>query len=249
MTENKRKYRMIGFMAGIFMLLLTVQSLEIYAAENAGSVTIEYHGRTKDDTVIHLSGAQFVLYEIGCFRSGTWTFSEAFQNAGISLDHENASDRKEQAEELYAYAVKQKLQGKTQKTDESGIAVFDNLEPGFYLIAQKEELVYGESEEFMTSAFLMSIPSEVDGKEAYHVTVEPKSEWEMPEKPQKPENPEKTEKPQKPSEPETNPPEKSMMSDVKTGDPMPVESLAITLLVSFGILCGLPVLRRKRIQS
>lgn len=248
MTENKRKYRIIGFMAGIFMLLLTVQSLEIYAVENAGSVTIEYHGRTKEDAVINLSGAQFVLYEIGGFRDGKWTFSEFFQNAGISLEHESASDRKEQAEELYVYAVKQKLQGKIQKTDTSGAAVFDKLEPGFYLIAQKEELVYGESQVFTTSPFLISIPAEVDGKETYHVTVEPKSEWETPEKPQNPEEPQKTEKPQKPSEPESNPPEKIKASNAKTGDDTQVEIMVITLLISFGIICGLPILRRKRIQ-
>lgn len=242
MTENKWKYRIIGFTAGIFMLLLTVQSLEIYAAENAGSVTIEYHGRTKDDTEINLSGAQFVLYKIGSFQEEKWTFSETFQNAGISLDYESASDRKEQAEKLYAYAVEQKIQGKTQKTDTSGVTTFDNLERGVYLIAQKEKLVYDESEEYMTSPFLISIPTEVDGKEVDRVTVEPKSEWETPEKPEKPQKPEN---PPKPSEPESNPPEKSETSNVKTGDTTSVESLVMMMLICPVSMYGLSRLKRK----
>ena len=237
MFKNKWKYKIISFTAGIFMLLLAIQPLRIYAAENAGSVTIEYHGRTEDDTEINLQGAQFVLYEIGCFQDGKWTLSETFQNAGISLDSQEASDRKVQAEKLYAYAVRKKLQGTIQKTDASGMAIFSNLEEGLYLIAQKEKLPYGESEFFTTPPFLISIPAEVDGKETYCVTVEPKSEWETPEKPGKPENP---------SESGSNPPEKGKTPNVKTGDNTQVESLVITLLISSGIICGLLILRRKK---
>lgn len=259
MFKNKWKYRIISFAAGIFMLL-AVQPLRIHGAQNAGAVTIEYHGRTEDDTKINLQGAQFVLYEVGCLQDGKWTISETFHDTGVSLDSQEASDRKKQAEKLYAYAVKKKLQGTIQKTDASGIAVFENLEEGLYLIAQKEKLSYGESEFFTTPPFLISIPAEVDGKETYGVTVEPKSEWGKPEKPEKPgitERPEKPEKPgitekpekpgttEKPSEPGGNVPQKSEVHNVKTGDNTPIERLVITLLTCTGIMCGLFIPKKR----
>lgn len=144
-------------------------------AAEAGSIQISYHGRTDDETVV-LSDTPFVLYHAGGWGEGGWTLSEDFQGSGVSLENPDSSERKEQAEKLYAYAVKEKLQGREQKTDKAGITKFENLEKGLYLIAQTRKIRKGDLE-FHSSPFLVCMPGTENGEEVWELTIEPKSEW------------------------------------------------------------------------
>lgn len=144
-------------------------------AAEAGSIQISYHGRTDDETVV-LSDTPFVLYHAGGWSEGGWTLSEDFQGSGVSLENPDSSERKEQAEKLYAYAVKEKLQGREQKTDKAGITKFENLEKGLYLIAQTRKIRKGDLE-FYSSPFLVCMPGNENGEEVWELIIEPKSEW------------------------------------------------------------------------
>lgn len=141
-------------------------------AAEAGSIQISYHGRTDDETVV-LSDTPFVLYHAGGWSEGGWTLSEDFQGSGVSLENPDSSERKEQAEKLYAYAVKEKLQGREQKTDKAGITKFENLEKGLYLIAQTRKIRKGDLE-FYSSPFLVCMPGNENGEEVWELTIEPK---------------------------------------------------------------------------
>ena len=144
-------------------------------AADTGSIKISYHGRTDEETIA-LSKTPFVLYYAGFLNDGEWKLSEEFEGAGVSLENEGASERKKQAERLYAYAVNEKLQGAEQETDEEGMAVFENLEKGLYLIAQTREVKKGKWF-FRSSPFLVSIPGTGYGAEVWEIVTEPKSEW------------------------------------------------------------------------
>lgn len=144
-------------------------------AAEAGSIQISYHGRTDDETVV-LSDAPFVLYHAGGWSEGGWTLSEDFQGSGVSLENPDSSERKKQAEKLYAYAVQEKLQGREQKTDEAGITKFGNLEKGLYLIAQTRDVRKGDWI-FRSSPVLISMPGNENDADIWDIVIEPKSEW------------------------------------------------------------------------
>ena len=144
-------------------------------AAEAGSIQISYHGRTDDETVV-LSDTPFVLYHAGGWSEGGWTLSEDFQGSGVSLENPDSSERKKQAEKLYAYAVQEKLQGREQKTDEAGITKFGNLEKGLYLIAQTRDVRKGDWI-FRSSPVLISMPGNENDADIWDIVIEPKSEW------------------------------------------------------------------------
>lgn len=144
-------------------------------AADTGSIKISYHGRTDEETIA-LSKTPFVLYYAGFWNDGEWKLSEEFQEAGVSLKNGGASERKKQAERLYAYAVNEKLQGTEQETDEGGLTAFENLEKGLYLIAQTREVRKGKWL-FRSSPFLVSVPGDENGAAIWDIVTEPKSEW------------------------------------------------------------------------
>ena len=144
-------------------------------AADTGSIKISYHGRTNKETVT-LSETPFALYYAGFREDGEWNLDEKFQGSGVSLKNEAASDRKKQAELLYAYAVTEQIQGTEQKTDELGITKFENLKKGLYLVAQTQEARRGNWI-FRSSPFLISIPGMEKNVEVWDIITVPKSEW------------------------------------------------------------------------
>ena len=114
-----------------------------------------------------------IMQEAGA--RGGWTLSEDFQGSGVSLENPDSSERKKQAEKLYAYAVQEKLQGREQ-TDEAGITKFGNLEKGLYLIAQTRDVRKGDWI-FRSSPVLISMPGNENDADIWDIVIEPKSEW------------------------------------------------------------------------
>lgn len=85
-------------------------------------------------------------------------------------------DRMREAAERLAKDKKRTAE-QSQKTDESGKAVFSDLEMGCYLIWQKEPQVPGESF-WKMQPFLVVIPVEEDGKWIANILAKPKIEKE-----------------------------------------------------------------------
>lgn len=230
MRGNRYKFEKICravllLIVGAFLL----SAKPLQAAEITGSIRVEYQGKTKDDEKIMLSDTPFTLYEVGAMKDGKWRLNEIFAKSGISLEGTTASERKAQAEKLYAYVRKNQLSGVIQKTDKNGVAVFTNLNNRVYLIIQTEKKTTAQAGSFNSEPFLVSIPSEVNGEILYDVRVEVKSEWEDG---MLQDDPDEENKP-KPS-------------DVKTGDTTTIVGYVILMLLcSMGVTVLLLKLRNK----
>lgn len=162
----------------MLLLLFLIPEKMTQASPRQGSICILYQGRTKKDTTISLSNANFVIYNVGYEENGRWTLNNNFKRSYVSLENDSAQSRQKQAKSLYQYGKKQKIQRRDGKTNQSGRLVFGQLENGLYLVAQTKEVIYGETESYISDPFLVSIPADVDGTLLYHVTAEPKSAWE-----------------------------------------------------------------------
>lgn len=185
-------------------------------AEGDCSVDILYRSVSSEEEQIVLSGAAFTLYRVGDYKNGVLTLTGTFADSGASLEDWSSSGQKKAAEDLYQYALQQKVKGVEKVTDQSGYARFSGLDKGLYLIAQKEDLV-SHGGVFRSAPFLLSLPrQDADGNMTSHVTVYQKSEWVDKEEPANPEDPVKPDpKPQ-----------------VKTGDAAPLSLLIGIFLIS-----------------
>lgn len=226
MPSNRLRFGIIHAIAGTAVLLLSIVLMGTVgmAAENTGSISIMYSGQNQEGGKILLSGAEFVLYQVGTMQDGEWVLSEEFGDSGVSLRDDTASGRREQAEKLWDYSVEMNIQGTVKKTDASGKAMFNNLSEGLYLLGQTRELVYGEQEVFGSTPFLISIPTDIDGKTTHQVTIEPKSERKT------------SELPEEPSMPRRN---------VKTGDTVSFGVYVMLLFISVGLFFVLRKVRKE----
>lgn len=162
----------------MILLLFLLPGKITKASMGQGSICILYQGRTKKDTTISLSNANFILYRVGSDENGSLTLNDTFRKSKVSLQEDGASQRQKQAKALYQYGKRQKIQGRNGKTNAGGRLVFGQLENGLYLVAQTKEVTYGGTESYISDPFLVSIPADVDGTMLYHVTAQPKSAWE-----------------------------------------------------------------------
>ena len=149
------------------------------AGTKKGRIEIDYRGRDALNQELRLSGVRFTLYPVQKKVSGVLSWQGGFDAAGVSLADTSAGARKQQAQDLFAYAQSVNASGVTQVTDAMGCTVFADLDEGIYLLAQIGYVEIGTNR-FQSPPFLVDIPSDIDGTTAYEVIVEPKAEWVTP---------------------------------------------------------------------
>lgn len=149
------------------------------AGTKKGRIEIDYRGRDSLNQELRLSGARFTLYPVQKKVSGVLGWQDGFDAAGVSLADTSAGARKQQAQDLFAYAQSVNASGVTQVTDATGCTVFADLDEGIYLLAQIGYVEIGTNR-FQSPPFLVDIPSDIDGTTAFEVIVEPKAEWVTP---------------------------------------------------------------------
>lgn len=149
------------------------------AGTKKGRIEIDYRGRDSLNQELRLSGARFTLYPVQKKVSGVLGWQGGFDAAGVSLADTSAGARKQQAQDLFAYAQSVNASGVTQVTDATGCTVFADLDEGIYLLAQIGYVEIGTNR-FQSPPFLVDIPSDIDGTTAFEVIVEPKAEWVTP---------------------------------------------------------------------
>lgn len=178
------------------------------AGTKTGRIEIDYRGRDSLNQELRLSGARFTLYPVQKKVSGVLCWQGGFDAAGVSLADTSAGARKQQAQDLFAYAQSVNASGVTQVTDATGCTVFADLDEGIYLLAQIGYVEIGTNR-FQSPPFLVDIPSDIDGTTAYEVIVEPKAEWVTPPLPPGP----PMTPPTQPSVPEPTPTEPTSPTD------------------------------------
>lgn len=157
----------------VVFLLLCIQSTFVYAHEvpdltRSGSITVgmRYEGK-------EVPGGTLMIYRVGevCENDGNYSFGwyGAFAGCGYSLE---SMETQALADQLVNYAETRNIQGTVADISQNGMAVFQGLDLGVYLVVQTEA---AESYEKI-SPFLITIPMTEDGKYTYNVDASPKLE-------------------------------------------------------------------------
>lgn len=158
---------------GICSMIFLGMPQAVCAGEKETTLTVYYHGVNPKEEEVLLKGAEFVLYRAGERAGNRWRLQGEFEKSNINVGDTSSSGQRGAAEQLYAFAIKEKINGITKTTESNGKAVFGNLEEGVYLCSSVSDIIL-EGYKYHSAPFLVFIPSE-DG--TYDVTVEPKSEW------------------------------------------------------------------------
>ncbi|MCD8129972.1 MAG: hypothetical protein LUE16_01615 [Lachnospiraceae bacterium] len=103
----------------------------------------------------------------------TYVLTDEFQGSGVDLpDIIDAEANAELAETLRTWIAEQKICGTEEAIHSDGTAVFEGLALGLYLVDQTT----ASTGYYAINAFLVSVPSDVDGEWVYDVDAGPKTE-------------------------------------------------------------------------
>lgn len=162
-----------------FALLLVVALLlvptlafghEVPDMDKRGSITVELR---YGSTVI--KGGSLRLYKVGKVAEDDGNYSFAWEDAFAEFGDEiTLPDDGTLAKNLYAYARSNKIESVATLSNTTGTVVFENLEPGLYLIGQPK----AASGYTALSPFVISLPMEQEGHYVYDVSAYGKSSLE-----------------------------------------------------------------------
>ena len=203
---------------GLIVLLL-VGSLTFTATEipDNGTITfrLDWEGQP-------LTGGTLTMYRVGDLveNDGNYSFAAVPALPGVALDD---LDDPALAAALVAAADNVELESITASV-ENGEAVFTDVAPGLYVVAQKK----AAAGFLPLSPFFISMPRFRDGTYEYEITADPKVSLE----------PEPTEPPQtKPTEPK--PPVPTLPQTGQLNWPVPILAAAgFGLFLTGGLLCS-----------
>ncbi len=172
----KFRYSFFALLLTVMLLLETAVTVAAKTAsldqEKKGSISITL--KENDEKQTPISGAVMDLYHVGRLQSDdrgiTFSFTEEFENCGMSLKD---LDAPELAEQLAVFALENGLDRLQETTASNASAAFENLELGLYLVAQ-EGAVSGYDP---VKPFLVSLPmTSPDGSGwIYDVDASPKT--------------------------------------------------------------------------
>lgn len=145
--------------AAMIIILTLLLALQVSAREN-GEIRLRLcHGG------MPISGAQVTLYRVGTHNAaGQLVLDAPFSGAVEERDGPLASL-------LWKYARTAEIPGLDATTDEQGMALFDDLEPGVYLLGQK-----GPAAGFQAFLpFFVELPMKAGESTLWTVEVKPKT--------------------------------------------------------------------------
>lgn len=148
----------------VMTLLLPANLVCVNASGYLGKLTIEIEDFF-DDT--------FAIQKIASASISGLDITYVIENDYINYDCDwlslNTSQLKEKTKELETVSRNNQNYTATGKTNESGICVFNGLEPGLYLAYRLEG-----NKDHSVESFLISVPNIIDGVIKYDVSAKPK---------------------------------------------------------------------------
>ena len=149
-----------------------------------GSLTVELSYKDQAGKEIPIEGVTLELFKVADLTvinggSSTYTLTADFAQSNLSFDGMKASESNEAAKALKAIVQGKKLQGVSVVTNQSGKAVWSDLEPAMYLVVQTANAdtvpLYTEMDPYLVS---VPLGENADGQTSwkYEVNTEPKVE-------------------------------------------------------------------------
>lgn len=175
MARQNVSCRLMCILLAVLLLFALLTPFSVYAQgkaepEQKSTLTIHY----QHDNII-LSNVEFYLYHVADLNDNIYELSGDFEDCPVDLN-ELMEDSTNAASTLAAYVQTYNLTpSKQQKTSENGVAVFDTLDAGLYLVIG-EDCTQGDVV-YKTTPFLVSLPyyDQAEDQLHYDITAEPKS--------------------------------------------------------------------------
>lgn len=179
---RKGKYRVYVLMWMLCVLLLSgggcrtvLAAQQPVQTDKKGSIRITM---TNADTRQPVAGGTLscILAAKLTVSHGTeeWKFTQEFAGCGLSMENLQDADF---AQKLCDYALGKKITGVTQEVQGNGTVTFRDLSVGVYLIVQQKSA----QGYYAVSPFVVTVPTEQNGKWNYDVDASPKMEPVKPE--------------------------------------------------------------------
>ena len=153
-------------------------------AGRKGSLAITVLYKEEDGTESKIAGLELQVYQIAQLTvredgAVVCTLTADFQGSDLSFDDMTASESLKAAETLQTLVQEKQLKGPEAVSDAEGIARFENLQPGMYLVQQKPD-AEGAGSYIKMDPYLVFVPQPEKGSEGtvwnYDVTMQPKTE-------------------------------------------------------------------------
>lgn len=151
----------------IYTLVLPVDAYEIPDLNREGSIHIQmrYAGAP-------VPGGELTLFRVGDMKENDGNFyfalTEQFEPSRVSLKKIYSPAT---ADKLAEFARKQEIEGNTKEISTDGTITFQNLQPGLYLMVQKQPA----QGYYCVNSFLVSIPLLEGDNYSYNVDASPKA--------------------------------------------------------------------------
>lgn len=142
------------------------QAAEMPDLTRNGSISVTMQDSDNKEAI---SGGTLTLYQAGTVKvenGFSFVLTEAFEGSRQDLTELSA----DLAENLASYAQTENIDGQSVSVGENGIALFEDLKPGLYLIVQTEAADGFQA----VSPFLVSIPENNGDGYIYDVDATPK---------------------------------------------------------------------------
>ena len=168
----------------VFVSGVTAYAHEVPDLSRKGTLTVKMEYANKP-----VSGGTLTAYRVGDVHEddGNYSFVKSTAMGEFAGDYSDLSS-KSLAGEIEAYVKEHNVGAYATAKNESGQAVFSNLEPGLYLIVQTTA---SDGYKPLTS-FLVSMPMNENGHYVYDVGAEGKFELDKAPEPTTPTNPDPT---------------------------------------------------------
>ena len=150
-------------LASLLLALLLLALPRVSAAEETGSISVRMtHGGQA------VPGGSITLYRVAA-PGDEWQYVPAPEFADCSTDLNGVLSPAD-AEHLSGHAAENGIPGQTLELGADGLAVFSPLEPGLYLLVQRES----GSGFLPVKPFLVGVPQQSGGALCYQVDASPK---------------------------------------------------------------------------
>ena len=160
--------------------LTKYDSSKVYRDPDTGEVS-KKEGVGADETYT-VAGAEFQAYQVLAFNGSTYTVNDAFKDVINTNDlftdasesfvtYGNTADIEAKISKLTKIA--KTITGEKAITDANGVAKFENLDLGVYLVVETKE---PDNSAVSSQAFLVSVPEYVNGARNYDVKAYPKDQ-------------------------------------------------------------------------
>lgn len=154
----------------LILVLFLCFPYKVIALEQENSIIVNAHYTNEQGENISIVGDELRLVKIADFNGATYEVIDSFKSQIILQNGMTSSDYNSLAKKLVNYINKNDISyDQVSTTNQEGVAEFDRLDDGMYLIYE-----YNNQLDYYMDPFIMSAPLENDNYQIHSITCEPK---------------------------------------------------------------------------